>query len=348
MRKNLTRGETPVAFVQAILRAYEKRGVDPAPALQAAGIRGVDLRDPVGHVAIGPFEELAARAMRELDDEGLGWFSRPLPWGSYGMILRASLTSPTLGVALRRWCRHHNLLTGDIALTPRTLDGHAIISVHETADLGDLRPFCLVSLLRNLHGIACWLTDDRILLTEVQFPFAAPPYAEAFRRMFPGRIGFDAPQAGIVFDAAWLRLPILRDDEALRQMLQNPIHLMARIYRQDRPLSRQVEGLLIRAASTAEPDAGAIAARLGISVRSLQRGLMEEGTSLLELKARTRRLRAAELLRRRELPIKRVAHLAGYRNESSFSRAFRRWTGQSPAEFRRQDTADWPMARDGG
>ena len=134
------------------------------------------------------------------------------------MILRASLTSPTLGVALARWCRHHNLLTGDIDLTLQVRDGVAVVSVHEAADLGDLRAFCLVSLLRNLHGIACWLTDERIPLTEVRFPFAAPPYAEAFRRMFPGRVCFGAAQAGITFDAAWLHLPVLRDDAALRQM----------------------------------------------------------------------------------------------------------------------------------
>jgi hypothetical protein len=52
--------------------------------------------------------------MQELDDEALGWFSRRLPWGSYGMLCRASLTSPDLGVAIKRWCRHHRLLTEDI------------------------------------------------------------------------------------------------------------------------------------------------------------------------------------------------------------------------------------------
>ncbi len=54
--------------------------------------------------------------MRELDDEALGWFSRRLPWGSYGMLARASISSPHLGLAMARWCRHHNLLTDDIAL----------------------------------------------------------------------------------------------------------------------------------------------------------------------------------------------------------------------------------------
>ena len=70
-------------------------------------------------------EALCGAAMRELDDEALGWFSRRLPWGSYGMLCRASLTAPTLGMALKRWCRHHRLLTEDLLLTLQVAGGAA-------------------------------------------------------------------------------------------------------------------------------------------------------------------------------------------------------------------------------
>lgn len=333
MRKTTPRRETPVAFIQAILRAYDERGIDPAPALMQAGFRHEDLRDPTERVAVEPFEALSVYAMRELDDEGLGGFSRRLPWGTYGMLLRASLPSPTLDIALRRWCRHHNLLTADIRLELQIEGTRAVVSVHELANLGDLREFCLVSLLRNLHGIACWLADSRIVVDEARFPFSPPPYADAYRRMFQGAITFQGAESGLTFDAAYLQLPVVRDDDALRQILQRPIRLMARLYRQDRLLSRRIVGLLSADAAT-DPDAETIAANLGVSIRSLQRHLREEGTSLQELKSRARLFKAEALLRRGDLPIKRIAYLTGYQDESSFSRAFRRWTGQSPADFR--------------
>jgi hypothetical protein len=90
-------------------------------------------------------ELLSGTAMQELDDEGLGWFSRRLPWGSYGMLARASLSAPNLGVALKRWCRHHgtdhrrhraDAANVKIPRPPRA---------HEQHDLGPLREFCLVS-----------------------------------------------------------------------------------------------------------------------------------------------------------------------------------------------------------
>ena len=113
---------------------------------------------------------------------------------------------------------------------------------------------------------------------------------------------------------------------------------MARPYRQDRLLSQRVLGLMAAEAG----DTGQIALRLGLSARSLQRHLQGERTSLLALRNRARRERAEELLRHPDLPIKRIAHLLGYDSAPSFSRAFRRWTGRTPADFRRGAGADRP------
>lgn len=334
MRKATSRPRTPVVFVRAIMQAYERRGMDPGAALRQAGLAPGELLDPQGRVAIELFEALSSHAMRELDDEALGWFSRRLPWGSYGMLLRASLTAPTLDVALRRWCRHHGLLTEDVRIELRVESATGVVRVSELVDLGALREFCLVSLLRNLHGVACWLADSRIALNGARFPFAAPAHAEAYGRMFGSEIAFDAHEAELSFDAIYLQLPVVRDDVSLRRMLREPISLMARQYRQDRLLSRRINSFI--AARAGSPlDAEMIAGHLNISVRSLQRHLHDEDTSVLALTTRARRLRAEELLRRSDLPLKRVARLAGYGDESSFGRAFRHWTGQTPAEFRR-------------
>jgi hypothetical protein len=69
-------------------------------------------------------EALSDAAMRELDDEALGWFERRLPWGSYGMLARASISAPQLGLALARWCRHHGLIAQDIQLAAQRAGRH--------------------------------------------------------------------------------------------------------------------------------------------------------------------------------------------------------------------------------
>jgi hypothetical protein len=82
---------------------YRKYGVDPAPALQQTQIAPSLLRRAQGRVDARQFEALCSAAMQQLDDEALGWFSRRLPRGSYGLLCRAPLGAPTLGLALKRW-----------------------------------------------------------------------------------------------------------------------------------------------------------------------------------------------------------------------------------------------------
>ena len=328
---------TPMAFVQAIVRAYAARGMDASRALELAQITPADALNPAGRITSQQMEALSAAAMRELDDEALGWFSRRLPWGSYGMLARASLSAPTLGLALARWCRHHALLTDDILLQLTSEGGRARLAIAEQRDLGSQREFCLVSMLRNALGLSSWFIDSRLPVAAAEFPFAPPPHAQAYAVLFDGPTRFGAAQGAVYFDARYLALPLTRDESAMRQMLQHALPLMVRQYRRDRLLVQRVRQLLASAPDSAH-SAHSLANRLHVSTRTLHRQLKEEGASLQALKDEVRKGRAIELLRRTRRPVKQVAEAAGFQSEKSFIRAFRGWTGHSPAEFRRQGT----------
>ena len=316
-----------------MVRAYEARGLDPAQALKKAQIAPNLLKRADAKVTALQMEWMSEAAMRELDDEALGWFRRRLPWGSYGMLVRASLTSPNLGVALRRWCRHHHLLTDDIALQLTVDKGTAAIELHEQCDLGPLREFCTVSVLRNALGVACWLTDSRIPLSGTYLHFAPPTHAASYQVLFDGPTQFDAPVSRLTFDAAYLQLPVRRDEAALQHMLQRALLLTVRPYRRDRLLVERVRQVLAEHPEHAR-NAEDLAARLHLSARSLHRQLQEEGASLQALKDSVRRERAQHLLLKTRKPIKQIAAEVGFSNEKSFIRAFKTWTGQTPDALR--------------
>ena len=326
---------TPIAFAQAIVRALRRGGVDPAPILKQAQIAPGKLAQASARINAAQMETLSALAMERLDDEALGWFSRRLPWGSYGMLIRASLTAPQLGLAMRRWCRHHGLLTDDLGLEIEVDRNVATLAVHERVDLGVQREFCLVTLLRNAHGVACWLVDSRIPLLAVDLPFAAPAHAELYRHMFPGPARFGAARAALTFDARYLALPLRRDEAALQQLLKRALPLVVLPYRRDRLLAQRAHGLLRTQASELR-DATALAAALNLSPRTLHRQLRDEGTSLQALKDEARRELAVAQLLRTGRPVKQVALAAGFTNAKSFARAFRGWTGLTPQALRRQ------------
>ncbi len=328
------RAATPIAFVQTIVRAYERYGVDPAQALQQAQIAPQLLRNPAARVTAAQFEALNAHAMQELDDEALGWFSRRLPWGSYGMLCRASLGAPDLGVAIKRWCRHHRLLTDDIVLHLHVAGGQATVSITENRPLGAFREFCLVSSLRFLHGYACWAIDSRISLRTARFPYAAPAHQDAYPLMFSGDIQFGAECASYSFDERYLALPLHRDERALRTMLKRALPLTVLQYRRDRLLGQRVREMLHSHPGSTH-NAEQLAALLHLSSRTLHRQLQEEGVSLQTLKDDVRREQATDQLRRSTRPIKQIALAVGFRNEKSFARAFKEWTGSTPGAFRR-------------
>jgi AraC-like DNA-binding protein len=327
---------TPMAFARAIVAAYDRHEARPDTALKLARITPAQLREADARITSRQMEILSAAAMQELDDEGLGAFGRKLPWGSYGMLARASLTAPDLGVALKRWCRHHGLITTDIGLSLAVSGSVATITLQELRPLPpELRELSLAFVLRNIHGLACWYVDSRIPLRSTLFPFPAPPHADAYAFMFPGELQFGAATAAIRFDARYLALPLRRDEKALAQMLQRALSITVLQYRRDRLLVPQV-----RQALAAHPErthsAEALAALLNVSARTLHRQLKEEGAGLQQLKDEVRLEKAKDLLWRTAKPVKQVAATVGFRNEKSFARAFRQWVGLSPGEFRRQ------------
>jgi AraC-like DNA-binding protein len=106
-------------------------------------------------------------------------------------------------------------------------------------------------------------------------------------------------------------------------------------YRRDRLLVQRVRQALATHPQQTH-NADALAALLHVSARTLHRQLREEGATLQGIKDAVRQARAIELLHRTQKPIKQVAEAAGFLNEKSFIRAFRSWTGTSPADFRKR------------
>lgn len=324
-----------MAFVQAIVRAYEARQMSALGALEKAQIPPDLIHQSRERITALQMEALSDAAMRELDDEALGWFERRLPWGSYGMLARASISAPHLGLALARWCRHHGLIAPDIQLQLSEQAGIATLTLHEVRALGEMREFCLLSVLRNIHGFASWLINEPISLLHANFPFAEPAHASVYHVLFaPGSVEFEAPVASLQFESRWLQAPLARDEAALNRMLQRALPIQVRPYQREKTLVQRVRQLLA-ASGEEQQTAETLSRQLHLSQRSLHRQLKEEGASLQALKDDIRRERAIALLLRTSRPIKRVAQACGFLNDKSFIRAFRLWTGLSPSEFRK-------------
>ena len=334
------RAATPISFVRAMCAGAIRCGHDPFLAMDSAHITEAQLNETCGLITANQMERVSGQLMRELDDEALGWFHRQLPWGTYGMLARASLSSPNLLLALRRWCRHHKLVTDDISLNVFDMtSGQTCIALQEANAgpwlTGEMREFCHVSMLRNLIGVGSWLVDSQLPLAGVEMVFDRPLHHCAYTTLFKAPVTFNAPCTKLLLDAQYMELPIRRSESDLNRMLKRALPLTVRHYRPDRLLPERVRQLLAFAPSDFR-NAESVAIELSLSVRTLHRQLAAHRTSLQKLKDEVRMEQASALLLRTGQPVKVVAGLVGFENQKAFSRAYKRQTGHTPGQVKKQ------------
>jgi AraC-like DNA-binding protein len=169
---------------------------------------------------------------------------------------------------------------------------------------------------------------------EVCFRHALPEYASEYERVFACPVRFSAEANEIVFNRRLLDLQQLHRDELLCELLRaRADELMTKANDTERLAERIFEGLKYQLL-LGDADTSRLAQRLGMTMRSLQRRLQESSLSLSRLVDDARRAVACSSLRRRDVPIKDLAHRLGFSEPSAFHRAFKRWTGMTPAQFR--------------
>jgi len=135
---------------------------------------------------------------------------------------------------------------------------------------------------------------------------------------------------------AMLSLPLTSADPGLNQMMEREAAALLADYDAGTNLTNAVRSHLYRMLADGEPGLETVAGRMGLAARTLQSRLHRQGVSFQELLDGLRRSLAEIYLRDPALGLTDIALLLGFAEQSSFNRAFRRWRGQSPTAFRRQ------------
>jgi AraC-like DNA-binding protein len=347
---NPPRNKTTVAmgFVTGMLAGMLRRNMDCTTVLAAAE---VDLADPASRIPIERYAALYNAINHQLDDEGFGLFSQTLPCGSFEFLCRATISAPTLAIALERASRYLRIVLPDLAVDIEKTAKTAAIHLRETRPLAGAindpgRVFAFEWLLRLLHGLACWLVGRGIALDQVSFPYARPAHADDYSLIYSEHFAFQpgvengpANTLTAQFNANLLDLPIRRDEAALSTFLAGAPGKLTTLYRRDREMVSRVRDLL-RKALPELPSQDAAAAHLFLSSRTLHRRLEEEGSSFRAIKDALRRDMALARLAKSRAPIAQVASDLGYADPSAFYRACVEWTGMAPVEYRRQCDRD--------
>jgi AraC-like DNA-binding protein len=317
-----------------IVQTLNSQGCDPAPLLTATGISMDDCHDPNVRIPTVKMQELWRLAVATTGDPAFGLVVahhfQPAILHGLGF---AWLASDTLCDALGRLVKYSHLIN--------VLPDFRLDNSHDTVDLvvtvPDLGPDFVHAATDA--GLAIFLrmcqitAGSAVMPVHVTMQRPEPADKSAYEDMFGPSIEYAAPAHRLSFDATLVNTRLATAHPELARLNdQTVIDYLARCERSS--LTMQVRARIIEQLPDGRPSQEDIAQTLNTSLRSLQRRLKDEETNFKSLLNETQQQLAIQYIRDSSRTLGEIAYLLGFSEPSNFTRAFKRWTGKSPGEFR--------------
>jgi AraC-like DNA-binding protein len=323
----------PIALLLRLVQLVNRWHIPADELLSEAGLSEKILEDPPERLPVATMCALLQRARVLTGEPGIGYYlGLQHRVSNYGYVGFAALSASTVREALELAVQFAPVFSTALAVTLHVEERTASLYVEEHADLEPARDIVLISMLLGLREVGSALTG-RSLQGQFELAIPEPDYYPKFAALAPNW-RFGQPINRMHFDAASLDLPIVTADRAACRQARRLCERALDELGFDAGLAHRVRRLLA-SDEGGFPSFAQVAAHIHLSPRTLKRRLAAQGLSFSALVDRERREKALDLLRSSRLSVEDVAERLDYTAASSFVRAFHRWTGQTPAAYRR-------------
>jgi AraC-like DNA-binding protein len=329
-----------VAYLQGLLDYLARQGLESAELLERVQLSPQILAQRDQRIAASTYLELLGHGVRLTGDERLGLhLGEAVRPGYYGVLGYLIMSCATLADALHRQARYAalvgNLGQVDLADEPPRAGLEPQVAHSWQPLLPQQKRQLSEETLAGWVTFGHWISGLDIPPTEVRFQHAAPADTAEYQRIFRCPVLFDQADNALVFPKRLLATPLGQADAQVRLMLDAYADRLLGELQQGHSVLDRARLELSRQLPEVGADLQQIAARLALSPRTLQRRLREAGLSFNQLVDETRQQLVLHYLRDPALELAEIAFLVGFSEPGSLARAFRRWTGQSPGEYRR-------------
>jgi AraC-like DNA-binding protein len=305
---------------------------------------GIDMQRV--HSAVGPVPEspdalVPAQTYLDMWREAHAQYGMPglptalasaIPFGSFGALDYLAGSADTVAGCCQSAVLHFAMVASDTWLEHQTLeDGAHVVQARGTQQVP---VFALEFTIAVLMSRLRYITDGRFVVSRVGLPIPKPEADPVRERLWGAALVYDFPVAEILIDPDTWNGKAVSADPFLHATLKRMADQLQLAHTGDTALERALRVRLRPALAQGRADSARIASLLGISERTLQRRLAEAGHSYTEIVENFRREESARLLVNPTLPLIEVAARLGYTEQTSFTRAFRRWTGTTPSAWR--------------
>ncbi len=327
-------GTMSVLGVRAMAAALVARGVDVAAALSRAGIDPANLADAEGRIDLRHAFRFFELVPELTGDPHFSLRAAALvPAGTLEALEYAIRSCATIGAALEQLARYYAVVDDRAALRVERRPGRFTVAYTPPPEHEPPRPaieFMFAYVLERGRSY----TDAPLSLLGVRFRHGEPADAGVQRELFRAPVQYGAAEDALDFAAEVAGAPLRAQDPGLSSVLGRVLDEMVRSLG-PKDLLGDVKSCIGSLLRRGAPSVDEVAREMGTSGRTLQRRLQEAGTRFSEVVAEVQRELSLAYLRDRKLSVGEVAYLVGFSDTTSFHRAFRRWTGDTPGGARR-------------
>jgi AraC-like DNA-binding protein len=336
----------PIGYALDIFSQAAAEGIDVNQLLISEQIDPKTL-DELTHFPADKFAAVYQKIMYETQDEYFGMLSAgKLPTGTFRMMCHAIIHASSLGSAIQRASDFHEICRGANIKPVLLRQGKTakisfsalenMTTVEEQAVFDSKPKSAICTSLSMWHHFISWLIGQKIPLKSAYFNFPESEALPNASAIFQSEVRFDKDHSAITFETSYLDYPIVQTESTLHSFLKTAPYQLVAMADTAETLTAQVKALIGRDCSIAPPTAEEAAHSLNMSLSTLRRRLLEEGSSFQQIKDKTRKQSAIDYMSSPQLSINEVVELMGFDELSAFYRSFKRWTGMTPSQFRKQ------------
>ena len=336
-------GDISVLYVAAMGRALQARGIDPERLYRPFRITRELLQTPDARITIPRYMRLGHEAITLTGDPAIGLaFGQALRFTDMGLSGLTALCAPTLGDVLETLIRFERLTNYNsrgrsrwVAEGPGGPEAH----FYSIAPYNRYNCFVVDTVLSGWLGLLDWLAPPNTksaAVTRVELEYPPHGYAQALESFFQAPLHFDGDHNRLCLSKAFAHTPNPLAEPATWQAMQGRCE--AELRRQELGWSvvdRVSEALTPRLRGQV-PEMARIAAEIGTTEWGLRRRLAQQGLTYRGVVDRTRRELAMDYVRNTALSFSAISELLGFSHPAGFHRAFRRWHGEAPGEWRQR------------
>ncbi len=324
----------PGSWASVLVELLTEKGFSPQQIFADSGLDENTLHEENPQVSYRQLHRLEENALMLTGDRGLGLeLGARARISHFGMLGYAIASAENIVQAMALGSRYFGLFNSVVDFRYNLDTEEPSAEAYSRVPLGSMERFTFEMVISCLFAIGRFLLEKPAASVHVSFTFAEPPHSDLYQRYFRCPIQFDAPSNAIFFDREYLTQPLKLADSEVAAVCKQQCERWLQDTNPEDEFIAMVREEILRVPGKF-PNIATVSTVLHISPRTLSRRLAERGASYQQMLDDVRRDVAIDYLRDTQFSVEQIAQLLDFSDSANFRKAFKKWTGRVPNDYR--------------